>query len=122
MDGHDGVPVFNRHVPDGCVAHDARVVHDDVESTEGVDGLLDHVATCFVIGDVAVVRHRDSAASFNQGHGFVGRAACAFTRNAATEVVHNNLGAVLREFHGVTTANAVSRASDDGDLAVEHAH
>ncbi|CAB4639740.1 unannotated protein [freshwater metagenome] len=122
MNGHDGVPVFNRHVPDRSVANDASVVHNNVESTEGVDGLLDHFATCFVIGDVAIVRHSDSAARLNEGDGFVGGAACAFTSDAATEVVHNNLGAVLREFHGVTTANAVTRPGDDGDLAVEHAH
>ena len=122
MNGHDGVPVFNRHVPDRRVANDASIVHDDVESTEGVDGLLDHFATCFVIGDVAVVRHGDSAARLDEGDGFVGGAACAFTGDTAAEVIHNNLGAVLGEFHGVTTANAVTRAGDDGDLAVEHAH
>ena len=75
-----------------------------------------------MIGDIAVVRDSNAAALFDESDSFVCSLACTFTRNTAAEVVHNNLGAVLGQFHSVTAADAVSRASDDGDLAVKHAH
>ena len=43
------------HVPDGAVADDAGVVHEDVELAPGVDGLGDHAAGALVVGDVLVV-------------------------------------------------------------------
>ena len=122
VDVHHDVPVLDRHVPDGGVAHDAGVVHDDVELAVGVDGLLHHLAALLVVRDVAVVRGGDAALGLDEVDGLVGGATGALAGDAATEVVDDDLGAVLGQLHGVAPADAVAGSGDDGDLAVEHAH
>ena len=52
----------------------------------------------------------------------VGGLARALAALAAAEVVDHDLGAVLGQLHGVAAADAVARAGDDRDLAVEQPH
>ena len=55
-------------------------------------------------------------------HGVVGGLAAALAPLAAAEVVDHDLAPVPGQLHGVATADAVTRAGDDRDLAVEQSH
>ena len=110
------------HVPDRGVADDARVVHEDVELAELVDGLLHHRARRVEVGHVGEVRDRHAAALGDQLDGVFRRAPAALAALAPAEVVDDDLRALLRELHGVAAADAVPGAGDDRDLAFEYPH
>src|SRR3954452_15052433 len=122
MHAHHEVPVVDRHVPDRGIAHDAGVVHHDVELAEAVDRLLHELATLVVVADVAVVRHRLATRVDDELDRVVGGLARARAALAAAEVVDDDLGAQPGHLHGVTAADAVARAGDDRYLAVEQPH
>src|SRR5690606_12684549 len=103
-------------------AHDAGVVHQDVEAPEGVDRLGDHLAGGVVVGDVRVVRHGFAATALDDVDGQIGVATFALTLDRATEVVDDDLCAVLGELQRMPSADAVAGSGDDRDLAVQHAH
>ena len=63
------------HVPDGAVADDAGVVHQDVEPAERVDGLGDHPPGALVVGHVLVVGDGLAAPLLDDLDGQVGVAA-----------------------------------------------
>ena len=119
---HDRVPVFDLHVPDRGVTHDAGVVHEDVELAELVDRLLHHLAGQVVVGHVGEVGYCHAPALGNQLDGVFGCAPAPLAALATAEVVDDDLGALLRELHGVAAADAVPGAGDDRDLAFEYSH
>ena len=122
MHGDDGVEVLFGHVPDGGVAHDPGIVHQDVEPAVGVDGLLDHGAGILEAGDVAVVGRGLAAALGDDVHGEVGVPTLTLAADRAAQIVDDDLGPLLGQLHGVTPADAVPGPGDDGDLAVEQSH
>ncbi len=112
----------HRHVPDRAVAHDAGVVHEDVELARSVDRLLHHRAGGVVVGDVGVVGHRLAAPLLDDLHGQIGVVARPLAADRPPDVVDDDPGALLGQLHRVAPPDAVAGAGDDGDLAVEQAH
>jgi hypothetical protein len=101
---------------------DAGVVHDDVEAPEGVDRLLDHLLRRVPVAHVGAVHDRLAARCLDLvddllRRGRVGAGAVA----VATEVVHDDLGALLGEHERVLAPDATPGAGDDGHSAFTHA-
>src|SRR5262249_38046569 len=122
--GDDGVELLLAGVGHHPVAHDAGVVHQDVESTEAVDGGLHEGGRCVPVRDVGSV-----GAGFATGRGdFVAHALCgaaaASGRAVQThpDVVDDDAGAFGREGQRVRASDTAARSGDDDDTAVDHAH
>ena len=98
------------------------VVDEDVELAPRVGGLGDHAPGALVVGDVLVVGDGLAAPRLDDLDREVGVLRRALAAHRAAEVVDHDLGAVAGQLHGVPAADAVARAGDDGDLAVEKAH
>jgi hypothetical protein len=116
---HHQIEVIDAHVPDRFVAHDARVVHHDVQSTQLRVRPLDSEVDLLLVSDVAEVRNRYTAAAFDDGDDLVGDLAATLTRKAGAQVVDDYRRAVLGEFERVSAADAVARPGHQGDLAVK---
>src|SRR4051812_4105313 len=119
---HDRIEVVRIHVPDHAVAHDAGVVHEDVEPAPRVDRLLHHLPGRVVVGHVGVVGDRLAAPLLDDLDCEVGVAARALTAHRSPDVVDDDLGALLGQLHRVAPPDAVPGSGDDGDLAVEQTH
>jgi hypothetical protein len=119
----DDVEVLGRHREHHPVAQDAGVVHEHVELAEAVDRRLDDVLGAVEVGDRVVARNRLAAARLDDVDDLVrGPLVGAVARDRDTEVVDDDLGAVIREQDRLAAADAVAGTRDDRDLAVEHAH
>jgi hypothetical protein len=57
----DGIPLLDVHVREHPVTEDACVVHDDVQSPECVDRLVDHSLGLIEVRDAAAVDDRLAA-------------------------------------------------------------
>jgi hypothetical protein len=116
----DRIEVVRRHVDELLVAKDARVVHEDVDSAPLLDGRPDDLPGALELGDAVVARHalgperRDLLADL--GRGVRVRAAPV---GGTADVVHDDLGPLLRERECDATTDAAARAGDHGDLAFE---
>ncbi len=116
------VEVLDAHVEDRVVTDDARVVDEDVEAAELIDGLRDHLACLVIVGHVRVVGCRLAAAGLDDVDGQVRVATRSLARDRPAQIVHDHGRAVLRQLQSVTAADAVPRSGDDRNLAVQHAH
>jgi hypothetical protein len=119
----DRVEVVLGHREDHLVSQDAGVVHEHVEPAERLDRLVDHVLGAGEVGDVVVVG--DGLATLlldERGHLLGGAGVGALTGRGPAEVVHHDLGALRRELQRLAPPDAMTRAGDDRDLAVEHPH
>src|SRR5690606_41821125 len=94
----------------------------DVQPSEVVDGLGDHLAGLVVVGHVRVVGRRLTAPGLDDVDGQVRVAARTLAGHRSAEVVDDDGRAVLGQLHRVAAADAVPRSGDDRDLAVQHAH
>ena len=95
---------------------DARVVHEHVEASVGVDGLLDHrlgrgeVAHVVAVGDGLAARRLDLLDDF------VGRAQIGSDAvSGATEIVHDDLRAMGGQHQGVLATDAAAGAGHDAN-------
>ena len=57
VDLNDRVPVGFAHREHHAISQDAGVVDEDVQSAEGVDGLVDHVPGGVEVADISAVHH-----------------------------------------------------------------
>jgi hypothetical protein len=73
MDTDDRVPLLLAGVDQHPVADEARVVDEDVQPSEGVDGLLDHRGGSLEIGNVGAVDDRFTAQRLDLLDDLVGR-------------------------------------------------
>ncbi len=120
---HDAVPLVLGHVHDDAVAQDAGVVHQHVQVTERVDGLLDEATGAVPVGDVLAVddglaAHGADVVDGLLGGGGVGTA----TLLVAAEIVDHDLGALAREQQRVLAPEPATRAGDDGDATLQCTH
>ena len=110
VDLDDGVPVVLVHVEDHPVAQDARVVHEHVESAEGVNRLLHQVARAVEIGDVVEVGDSLAAACPDDLDHFLGRPTVgALAASRAPEIVHDDARARGGEIQRVAAARRRGR-------------
>ena len=120
MDVHHRLPLLRIDAEDHPVAEDARVVHQDVEVTEGVDGLLHETFGRGGVGDVVEVGDRASPGRLDLGDDVLGRPpVAAFTGPRAPQVVHDDPCARRRERERLLAADAAPGTGDDRDLALE---
>ena len=120
VDLHDELEILGRHVVEGLVAQHARVVHNDVDRAEGIDGGLHDVGGRRGLGDGIVVGDGDAAGRLDLVDHLVGRGMTApFAVDRATRIVHDHLGAAAGQQQRMRAAEPVARAGDDGDAIVE---
>ena len=114
MHPDDVVPLRLRHGEEHPVAQDPRVVDDDVQPAEGVDGLAHDGLAAVPGADVVGVGDRGTARRRDLVDHLLGRAGVA-PRSVAgtTDVVHDDLRAVLREQERVLAADAAAGTGDD---------
>ena len=120
VDVEDRVDQVGAHVVERLVAQDAGIVDDDVDRAERVDGGLDDrlatlwgsdrvgVGDCFASGGLDLVHHELGGALVR-----------ARTVDRAAEVVDDDERTACRHHQRVLPAEAATRTSDDGHLAVE---
>src|SRR6202035_1325563 len=107
------------HVPDGAVADDARVVDEDVDAAELVPGPGEHPVDVGIVADVTEVGDGPAAAALDHLHDPGSVVTLARTVDPTAEVVHHDGRPVPGELDRVPAPDAVSRASDDGDLSLQ---
>ena len=109
----------SEHDHEHAVAHEAGVVHHDVEAAEGVERRLHERAGLREVRDVGAVRDRLAAGGADLLDDLVRgsrRAAAAVGLDA--EVVHDDLRALARERERVGAAEAAAGAGHDHDASV----
>ena len=119
VDPHDDVEVVGRHVPDGPVPDDARVVDQDVEAPVGVDRLIDELLGRRLVADVAVVGHGGAAAPGDQVHGEIGVTAAAVPADRRADVVDDDLGPPAGQLERVPPPDAVTGPGHDAHLVFQ---
>jgi hypothetical protein len=118
MHGDDVQPVRPAHAMKDFVAQDAGVVHQDVDALERIERRLHDLVGILRLadrerrGDGLAARLLDLVDHLLRRAGVVAR---AVERRA--DVVDHDLGALLRQQHRDGTADATSRAGDDGHFS-----
>jgi hypothetical protein len=113
------VPLRLAHVGEHAVTEDAGVVDQDVEPAEGLDGGRDEPLGAVPVADVIGVGDGLAAHGLDLVHDVLGRAlVVALPVHRATEVVDDDLGAVVGQQQRVLASDAPSRTRDDGDAAL----
>ena len=113
----DGVDVEHRlelvvgHLVSDAVAGVARVVDDDVDLAELVDGLLDQLVRHALLGEVAA---EDGGLARDLGRGLLG--------DVGVEVVDEHARALLGEQLGCGAADSSRRSGNDRRLSVQDSH
>ena len=101
-------------------AHDAGVVHHDVDPAERVQGGVDEGPTVVGSRDVTGVGDRVTARRDDLGgHGRRGAGIRAVALHRSTEVVDDDTRAACREQTRVRATDPAPRAGDDRDASVE---
>ena len=119
VDTLDGVPLLLGTRHEHAVAHEAGVVHDDVEAAEGVDRGLHERTGRREVGDVGAVRDRLPAEAADLLDDFVRRrGGTAATVVLHAEIIDDHLRAGARERERMGAAEAAAGAGDDGYAAV----
>src|SRR5580700_9571295 len=120
----DVVPVGLVHVERHLVPEDAGVVHEDVERAERVDGLFHHVLAALPRADVVTVDYGVATVLPDEVDHLLGRVdiGAALAVQARTDVVDDDLCALLCEDERLFAADAAPCAGDDCNLAVEQSH
>src|SRR5581483_9350592 len=111
MDIHHRLELLVRHLLDDVVPHEARVVDDDVQSTEAIERRLDESLGEAVGDDAAVARYGMTARGFDGSDGFAAR--------AVVEIVDHDAGAIAGQLQRDRASDASPGSGDEGDLAIE---
>ena len=123
VDPRHGVPLSLRHAGEHSILEEAGVQHERVESTKGVDRLLDHRLGLIPIGDVGSVRHRFSPGRDDLVDDLLRSIGCAFRTVALhTEVVHDDFGPLGGKGQRVGATESSGGASDHDDASVTDSH
>src|SRR5262249_1096629 len=103
---------------EGHAVEDARIAHDRVEATEGVDrGTNDRFAALGARHGF-VRRNRQPARALDLGDDLVGDAGVrALAVHGASELVHHHRPTAPRNLHRKEAAETPASSSDDNDLA-----
>src|SRR5271163_1545996 len=118
--GDDRVPVLFIHVEDHAVAENSGVVHHDVELAEIIDGAFDNALGSFEIGDAFEVGHGLAARRADFFHHVFGRGArLPGAVEMPTEVIDDDLGAMLRHQDRFLASDAAARAGYDRHLSIQ---
>ncbi|BBZ43809.1 hypothetical protein MPRM_10900 [Mycobacterium parmense] len=116
----DGFEPVGRHVLEGRVPDDARVVDHDVDPSPRIQGGIDDRLSPLGTRHAVAVGDRLATVAANLlGGGFGGAAASAGTRHRAADVVDHDPRAARGEQQRVPLAQTASRAGDHRHLAVE---
>jgi hypothetical protein len=109
QDGHGPVIVIHGHLGDGSHdAHNAGVVHHDVEAAEPIDGKIDGARHISLVGNIEP--HRDSRITkLARRHG----------RQVKLEVGHDHPSSFGDESASRGGPDAAGSASNDGDRALQ---
>src|SRR5262245_23576228 len=116
-------PFDMRQLVEGHAVEDARVAHDRVEPTKGVDrGTNDRLAALRARHGL-VRRHRHAASALDLFDDLVSDGEVrALAVHRASEVVHHHRAAAPGDLHGIEAAESSASASDDHSLAREVYH
>ena len=124
VDRDDGVPVLFAQVDEHPVAQDARVVHEHVQVTEGLERRTDEpTRRPSQVATLSWLATASPPIDSDLGDDLLGRAvASPGAVEPPAEVVDDDLRALGGEEQGVLAADAPSRTGDDRDASVECTH
>ena len=122
--GDDGVELVLAGVGEHPVAHDARVVHQDVEPAERVDRGLDEALGLRPVGDVGAAGDGFATGSGDLVDDTLRGAAAARRRavEADADVVDHDARALGGERQRMRAPDAAARTRHDDHAAVEQSH
>jgi hypothetical protein len=115
MDFDHKSKIVNRHLGEGLIAEDTRVVDQDVDTPPFVHGLLDHVFYLRVVSDVCAVANCLTTRCFDfRDYGFcIGGPAALIA-----EIIYEDFCPAFRKCQRVAPAQTLASSRDDGHLAV----
>ena len=121
--GHDPCPGVLRERLDGMARRDARVVHQDVEPTEGLEGRPDdRLAGCHRPDRLQARRGLTARGANLLHHRGSDAGVCASPVEPATDVVDDDARARGGERPGIRAAESAPRTRDDRHAAGERLH
>ena len=121
---HDRVPLFDARVHEHSVPENPGVVHQDVETTEGLHGVTNQVSRGLPICDVGRIGDRLTAESPDLGHDLIGRRSiCPLAISCGAQIIDHNSSALGRELERMRATDAATGAGDDHNaLCTDLAH
>ena len=123
MDPDDVVPVGLGHVEGHLVPQDARIVDQDVQLAEGLDGLVDERLGSVPRAHVGGVHGGLAPAGLDQLDHLLGRVLVpTLTLDRSPDVVDDDVGPLRGQEQRLLTSDPPACAGDDGNLALEHSH
>ena len=123
MDRDDRVGIGLVHLHERAVAHDAGVVHQDVDGSERIDGSGDEPPGTVEVGDRVVVRDGGASELLDLGAYLRGRVVLgATTVERDADVVHHDVRTLTCEAERELASDAAARSGDDRDPAGEESH
>ncbi len=123
VDPDDVVPVGLVHVEAHLVPQDPGIVDQDVQLTEGVDGLVDERLGPVPRAHVGGIDGALAPAGLDELDDLLGGVHVAtLSLHRRPDVVDHDLGALRGQEQCLLAADPSACAGDDGNLAVEHSH
>jgi hypothetical protein len=119
MRGEHRVNSSSGHVRDRTIAHDAGIVHQDVDAAEAIHRGLDDVRRALEVGNGVVVRNGFTADGFDLFHDLGGRIfLAAATIDGTANVIDDDLGTFARQRDGDAATDAAARTGYDCNFAL----
>ncbi len=120
MDRHDCVVVLRRHLDQRPVAHDAGIVHEDVDGPERLDRLGDDASGSVEVGHGIAVGNGLPTCVLDEPARLGRRSLCgAGAVESGPEVVDHDAGALGGQTQRNLAADAAARAGDHRHSVVQ---
>src|SRR5581483_6606665 len=111
---HHCIPIVLSHFEEQVIANNARVIDQDIEPSEAVNGLRDSILHGCIIGHIAGNRHRMSAEAINLLHPML----AAFQIN----IRQHNAGSILGQAQSRSGPNASPSPGNKSYTTIKSSH
>ena len=123
MDVHRRIPFIDGRRHEHAVAHDAGIVHHDMQITKGGHGRVDNALRPIPIGDVFIVGDGVSTRRLDFRHHSVGSARITpFAAQRSADVIDDDVGPFRCKGERIGTSQPTCGPGDDDRPVVANTH